>query len=219
MRTGIILVLVLVCGNGLAQKKYFDAGLTAGVSYYLGEINPSTQFYSPSPAYGGFLRYNLNKREAFRLSVIHMGIKGSDKDFSNSYQQLRNASFSSSFTEISSTFEFHFLPYEITLRKKAFTPYLFVGISYLTFVNTKNAKGSLVSLPFGMGLKYGVSKKISTGVEWGMRKFFNDNFDGITNPGAESGHSSLNNNDWYSFAGFFISFRLNDNSMDCPVYR
>ena len=212
-----LIVLILSITNIQAQK-YLDLGLTGGASYYLGDINPSRQFYRPSPAFGAFGRYNLNNREAIRLSFTYMSIKGRDADFNNIYQQLRNASFNASFLEISSTFEFHFLPYIIHKKENGFSPYLFGGIGYLAFVNAPNNKGNDFSVPFGAGIKYSLSKKIGTGVEWGMRKTFNDNMDGVTNPGGEGMKPFLNNNDWYSFAGFFISFRLNDKSGECPVY-
>lgn len=218
MKLLLSLFIVNFTITNLAAQKYFDVGLTGGVSYYLGDINPSRQFYSVSPAFGGFLRYNLNSREALKVSLVHMAIKGNDADFSNAYQQIRNASFRASFAEISAVYEFHFLPYVTHKREKGFSPYIYGGFGYLTFVSAASNKGNYFSVPFGVGIKYSISKKIGTGVEWGMRKFFNDYMDGITNPGGEAMKPVLNNNDWYSFAGFFISFRLNDNSGDCPVY-
>jgi hypothetical protein len=218
LRIYFFLIVFILLRTTLSAQKYFDLGLTGGASYYLGDINPSRHFYRPSPAVGAFGRYNLNKREAIRLSLTYMSIKGSDADFSNTYQQLRNASFNVSFLEIASTFEFHFLPYIINKKENGFSPYLYGGIGYLAFVNTPNNKGNRFNVPFGMGVKYSLSEKVGIGVEWGMRKTFNDLMDGVTNPGGEEMKPFLNNNDWYSFAGFFISFRLNDNSGDCPVY-
>jgi hypothetical protein len=147
-----------------------------------------------------------------------MSIKGADADFNNFYQKMRNASFNASFTEASAVFEFNFLPYYTNKKEKGFSPYLYGGIGYLAFVSAANNKGNYFSVPFGMGVKYTISKRIGTGVEWGMRKLFNDHLDGLTNAGGDAMKSFINNNDWYSFAGFFISFRLYDDSGDCPVY-
>lgn len=216
----LIIVIFAICQvTAQNQKyKYFDAGLTAGVSYYLGDINPSRQFYSPSPAFGGFVRYNLNNREALRATLSYITIKGSDRDFNNVYQQVRNASFSTSFSEISVAYEFNFLPYITDKRKRGFSPYLYAGLGYQAFVSAPNNQGNFFSVPFGAGIKYAPTKRIGIGVEWGMSKTFNDNLDGVINPGGESVKTLLNNNDWFSFAGFFISFRLNDKTGDCPVY-
>jgi hypothetical protein len=212
------LILLVSLSSNLPAQKYFDLGFTGGASYYLGEINPSRQFYKPSPAFGAFGRYNLNNRQAFRLSFNYISIKASDADFDNVYQQLRNASFSASFIEVASTFEFNFLPYITNKKQKGFSPYLYGGLGYTFLLNGPDNKGSHINVPFGFGIKYSLSKKVGVGLEWGMRKTFNDYTDNITNPGGEAMKSSFNNNDWYSFAGFFISFRLNDKSGDCPVY-
>jgi hypothetical protein len=202
-----------------AQKKYFDFGLTGGASYYWGDINPDKQFYRPSPAFGVFGRYNINNRQAFRLSVSYLQIQGKDSDSDNLYQQLRNASFSASFIEVAPTYEFHFLPYIIDKKARGFSPYIYGGIAYIFYLSSESTNGSKLTVPFGAGIKYSLSKKVGVGVEWGLRKTFNDYMDGVLNPGEEETKPVLINNDWYSYAGFFISFRLNDNSGDCPVYQ
>jgi hypothetical protein len=217
-RICLYLVVLLFSLTNITAQKYFDLGLTAGTSYYIGDINPSRHFYKPSAAAGAFARYNFNNRQAVRLSCTYMGIKGNDSDFNNIYQQLRDASFEASFFEIASTFEFHFLPYIIHKKEKGFSPYLYAGLGYFLLMDGPDNKGTKFNVPFGAGIKYSLSKKIGVGVEWGMRKTFNDYTDGIVNPGGEEMKPFLNNNDWYSFAGFFISFRLNDKSGDCPVY-
>lgn len=213
-----VLFLILCLFNLPAQKKYFDVGAAAGVSYYLGDINPSRQFYRHSPALGAFARFNLNNREAIRLSFTYMSLSGRDADFSNVYQQNRDAFFNATFLEVSPTFEFHFLPYVTNKRENGFSPYIFGGLGYIAFAKTNGRLNNNFSVPFGAGVKYSLSKKVGVGFEWGMRKTFDDNIDTVTNPGDQNVKNSLNNNDWYSFAGFFISFRLNDNSGDCPVY-
>lgn len=213
------LIILLFSITAISAQKYFDLGFSLGTSYYLGDINPSRQFYRPSPSGGIFGRYNLNNREALRLSLNYISLQGTDADFDNVYQQLRNASFKASFLELSTTFEFHFLPYIIDKRENGFSPYLFGGIGYMFMVDAPGNNASKFSVPFGGGIKYSLSKKFGVGMEWGLRKTFTDNMDGVINPGGEGMKQTLNNNDWYSFAGFFISFRLNDNSGDCPAYR
>jgi opacity protein-like surface antigen len=211
-------VFILSIFNLSAQKKYFDVGAIGGTSYYLGDINPSRQFYKPSPAFGAFARFNLNNREAIRLSFTYMSLGASDRDFNNIYQQNRGAELNASFLEVSPTFEFHFLPYIIHKRDNGFSPYIFGGLGYIAFAKSNGNITHNFTVPFGAGIKYSLSKRIGVGLEWGMRKTFEDNMDLVINPGDANVKNPLNNNDWYSFAGFFISFRLNDNSGDCPVY-
>jgi hypothetical protein len=103
-----------------------------------------------------------------------------------------------------------------------------------------------VSIPFGVGIKANLSNKIGLTVEWGMRKTFTDYLDDVStkyyspaaltvahgaaagalsdpsigtdpnysNVGRQRGNASTD--DWYSFAGIIISFKLNQKVPKCP---
>ena len=202
----------------LAAQSKIELGAFGGVSYYLGNINPSDQFYSPSLAYGITLRYVLNNREAFRLAINDGQLKASDRDFDNAFQQNRDISFSTNLIDIDVLYEFNYLPFQYKQRHHSFTPFLFVGLGYEVILNSTYNIPDHIAVPFGMGIKYLLNKKTTIGLEWSFRKTFQDQIDGIGIPGGNQYKSILNNNDWYSFAGFFISFRLFDNSI-CPVYQ
>jgi hypothetical protein len=195
-----------------------ELGGFIGTSYYNGEINPVKQFYDPSPAFGALFKLNFNSRQVLRFHAIYGQFRGNDLDFNNDWQQNRAVSFSASLVDVNACYEFNFLPYRYHERWHSFSPYLFAGLGYEFMIATKYNIGNHVSVPFGTGIKYLASKKITLGVEWGFRKTFQDNIDGITNPGNATNKSAINNNDWYSFAGFFITFRLFDHSGECPAY-
>src|SRR5208283_1550638 len=100
----------------------------------------------------------------------------------------------------------------------AFTPFSFVGIGYEVLLqSTYNIPNNIV-VPFGIGIKYLLNKRTTVGAEWSFRKTFQNQIDGVGNPGGNQYKSILNNNDWYSYAGFFISFRLFGNG-NCAVYQ
>ncbi len=210
--------LIIFQLNSSAQTKY-EIGLFAGTSYYMGEINPSRQFYAPSPAAGAMFKWSLNKRDALRFHAYYGHFRGSDRDFNNQFQQNRNASFSASLLDINAIYEYNFLPFQFNAHKRTFSPFLFVGLGYEFILQSQNNIGSHFAVPFGVGIKYFVSKKVTVGAEWSFRKTFRDNIDGLENPGETKYKSSISNTDWYSFAGFFITFRLFDHSGDCPAYR
>ena len=214
----LVLALLLITGTSFAQKKS-DLGFFAGTSYYLGDINPAQQFYSPSFAFGGLYRLALNRREVLRANVMYGTVKGRDKDFSNLYQQLRNAAFSASIIDASLLYEFNFLPVVFQPRKINFSPYTFAGIGYEIILSSSYNTRSHFSVPFGTGIKYIVNEKVTLGIEWSFRKTFQDGIDGVPNPGEEKYQSPINNKDWYSFAGIFITFRLFDKTGNCPVYQ
>ncbi len=209
---------ILLFIQQLAAQNKIELGVFGGVSYYLGNINPTTQFYDPSLAYGFTFRYVLDPREAFRFQVNNAQLSASDRDFNNDYQQYRDISFTTHLIDIDALYEFNYLPFRYKERHHAFTPFLFVGLGYEVIVQSTYNIPNHFTVPFGMGMKYLLTKKIVIGLEWSFRKTFQDQIDGIGIPGGNIYKSILNNNDWYSFAGFFISFRLFDNS-NCAAYQ
>ena len=101
-----------------------------------------------------------------------------------------------------------------------------------------------LSIPFGMGLKMSLGGSTVLGFEWGMRKTFTDYIDDVSTTYANpyvlasqntstsayladpSDNQSLektgfqrgneNTNDWYSFAGITLTFKIKDKSDHCP---
>lgn len=202
----------------VSGQRYSEMGVFGGASYYLGDINTAGQFYKPSPSVGVLYRLVLDSRQAFRSNVYYGGFQGADRDFKNDFQQNRNISFSASLLDMNVVYEFNFLPFKYSDRGTSFTPFIFGGLGYDFILQSTYNISNHFSVPFGIGLKYMISKKITVGTEWSFRKTFEDKIDGVANPGEVKQKSSLINTDWYSFAGFFISFRLFDNS-ECPVYQ
>ena len=94
-----------------------------------------------------------------------------------------------------------------------------------------------VSIPMGFGFK-AILGTFTLGVEWSIRKTFTDKLDGIdnqyqvgntndpsSNPSPEPDpypqpkgfqKGSFNANDWYSYAGFTVSFRPKPKKNACP---
>jgi len=147
-----------------------------------------------------------------------------------------------------------------------YSPYIFVGFSLFSFNPKAEYKGTWfelqplgtegqgtiayrdkkkysltqLSIPFGGGIKYDVSKKINLALEWGIRYTFTDYLDDVSttyaNPaaiGAEKGpvarqlsdrsvykedglsnvdrqRGNSSNNDLYAFAGIMITFKISN---------
>lgn len=215
----IILILCLLHLKVHAQQKLREAGFFAGTSYYMGDINPSKQFYTPAPSVGVLFKFCFNDRHCLRFHGIYGQFRGNDLDFNNEFQQHRAASFSTSILDVSSIYEFNFLPFNYDPRKISFSPFLFGGLGYELILQSQGNAGNHLAIPFGTGIKYHVNRTTTIGAEWSFRKIFTDKVDGVLNPGKPSDKSVISHNDWYSFAGFFITFRLFDHSGNCPVYK
>ena len=109
-----------------------------------------------------------------------------------------------------------------------------------SFPDRKKYDLTQIAIPLGGGLKIAVNPSFNIILEYGVRKTFTDYLDDVskTYPGKvellpEYGISSSemsdplgthvhgdqrgdpNKNDWYSFAGITLSFKLNNNTKDC----
>jgi hypothetical protein len=264
---------LLVTFTALAQRSY-DLGIFLGGSYYIGDLNPLGHFNNlTQPAGGGVFRYNLNPRISFRANGFYGTIKGDDASTRSFAQQQRNLHFKSTIMEFSAQAEFNFLPYKLGNDKHPFTPYVFAGAGVFhhsprallngswidlqllgtegqgTPLNKKKPyKLTQLSIPFGVGVKTNLAKRIGLAIEWGMRKTFTDYIDDVStryaNPALLAGYrgpvaatlsdrstvrDSYSNTgrqrgnamtkDWYCFTGFILSFKLKDQLDKCPPYH
>ncbi len=253
------------------KKSSVDLGIFLGGSYYIGDLNQTKQFLFTKPAGGVLFRYNVNPRLAFRGNVLFGSIEGHDSYSSDLAQKQRNLSFKSNINEVSIQLEFNFLNYRIGVEKEKFSPYLFFGTGFFKFNpmgqlpngnwvalqplhtegegmedGSKNKPYKLVqiSLPFGIGFKTNIARKMGLSVEWGMRKTFTDYLDDVSgryypwwkldgptaaylsdpskgtdpvygNVGRQRGNKT--NKDWYSFVGIILSFQMKGKVEKCPT--
>jgi hypothetical protein len=210
-----LILTVFVSASAIAQIDA-DYGIFGGVSSYIGDINTSRLFYSPRPAAGFFYRYNFHPRQSLRGNIFIGGIGASDLDFKNSFQQTRAASFNGTVGELALQFEFNFLPYSTQGKKWNYTPYIAAGAG-LAFVNTTSSAFTPV-IPFSAGFKINIHKNLGLEAEYGFRKTFYDNFDGLKDLTEPSPHAWLHNNDWYSFAGIAFTWKFFNRLAGCPAF-
>jgi hypothetical protein len=210
-----LLYIILVSSSAFAQINA-DYGVIGGVTSYMGDINPGRLFYSPRPAGGLFYRLNLHPRQSIRANILFGGVGGSDLDFSNNFQTTRAASFSGTVGEFALQFEFNFLPYSTQGKKWNYTPYFAAGAG-ISFVNT-NSSAFIPVIPLSVGFKINIYKNMGLEAEYGFRKTFYDNFDGLKDLTEPSPHAWLHNNDWYSFAGIGFTWKFFNKLAGCPAF-
>ena len=211
----IIAVFSGIIIGAKAQRKV-DLGIFGGGSYYLGDINQSKQFYSLSYALGGLYRFNINPRYTIRCSIFYGNLQADDQDFNNRFQQSRDNSFSGTVLDATLQLEFNFMPYSTFGRAGEYTVYTTGGIG-VAFINISGPSSPLV-IPFGVGAKVNLGKKMGIGIEWGLRKMFYDKLDGFENPIDPEYRSFIHNFDWYSIAGISLTYKIYGGSEDCPAY-
>jgi opacity protein-like surface antigen len=197
-----------------------NIGIFAGTAYYLGDINPNRHFYRPSLSLGGIYRYNINSRYAIRFNAYYVKLSGSDLDFPSQVhpdRPMNPAMFTTSLLDVAVQGEFNFLPYTPDVANFAYTPYVAVGIAGGLILSSDQNAQNFLSFPFGLGVKVNFTSRISGGAEWSFRKTFSDRIDGVENPSGVQ--SFIHNNDWYSVAGIFITYKFFNFAADCPVYK
>ncbi|HLN21420.1 MAG TPA: DUF6089 family protein [Bacteroidales bacterium] len=208
----IILIFVPVV---LSAQHRADYGITGGVSSYMGDINPDRLMYSPGPSGGVFYRYNLNPRQALRANILAGLLSANDHDFNNSFQQARARSFSGFVGEFSVMYEFNFFPYNTIGKLYDYTPYL-AGGAGIAFDGSSVA--FLPVIPFSLGFKINLFKNLGMEAEYGFRKTFYDNFDGLKDLVSPEDYALTHNNDWYTYTGISFTWKIMSRLAGCPAY-
>lgn len=192
----IFAVLLILLPSTLRAQKY-ELGLFGGGANYLGDISPHIYFKTTRPAYGLFGKVNMSKHFAFRLGYSRLEIAGTDAN--NKAMAARNLSFRTPINEFSGIIEFNYLPYMLGILSENMTTYVFCGIGYFNYEPYANYRGSDVklrplktegqlkpyskyslSIPFGMGYKYSLSKVWVASAELGYRFSFSDYLDDVS---------------------------------------
>lgn len=245
----ITLVLALI---SLASYSQFgEVGVFGGVSYYIGDLNPGKHFLSPRPAFGGVARVNLNPRWAFMANFYLGSVTGDD--YVSKANLTRGLNFESRILDISIVTEFNFYQYFIGSKKDVVTPFIFGGVGYFHFNpvsdgvklkdigtegqqtgfdNRKPYSLSGFSIPFGLGVKYSLNKRLGFSAYWGMRKAFTDYLDDVSTtyylngseidpgnieqalsdptfqhqPYMERGNPATK--DWFNFTGITLTYKF-----------
>ncbi len=214
----LVLLLPLL---GISQEKW-EGGLFLGYSNYLGElVDPTFTFKQPGPGLGLLLRHNLSEEFNLRFNLLYGKIKGDDKNYDRNVEAGRK--FSSSLFELSALAEYEFLGSkrwdENHKFRKIVSPYIFGGIGAV-YANPKDLVEGLAdpkddysnlhfALPLGLGIKFDLNRKISLGIEFGMRFTFSDYLDGYSET-----YGNPDNNDIYNFGGIVLGYRFGEKDTD-----
>ena len=206
-----------------------DIGLFGGAGTYFGDMTKINLPKSVHPAYGAFMRYNFNPRYALRFNVID-GTIGADGSY-----QGDDWKFDKNVVDVSLQFEFNFFKYIVGEKETPYSTYVFAGIGMQTYnytmdqtklaplvdptyFKTASESGRVWSptIPFGLGFKFNVSKRIGLGLEAGLRKTFSDKLDDLDDPLSYTTTTGTlikytdqyHNNDWTSYVGIHLVYKL-----------
>ncbi|MCX6320704.1 MAG: DUF6089 family protein [Bacteroidia bacterium] len=194
-------LLFLSLSLSLSGQRSVDYGVFLGTSSYLGDINPDRLLYSPSPAGGILFRYNFHPRQALRTSIFFGGLRANDPGFNLG-----------TVVELAIQYEFNFFPYTTEGKQWNYTPYFAAGAGIAYIIKT------IPVIPFSFGFKINLYKNLGLEAEYGFRKTFNDTFDRIEDPATKYDNAWIHNNDWYSFLGVGVTWKIFSKSGGCPAF-
>ena len=261
----VLFIFISTTESKAQYKPNQEFGILGGTGYYIGDMN-STHFNNLRVAGGITYRKNFDRRFTFKSSALYTNVYANDENSKDAIKVNRNLKFKSDIIELSGQIEFNFLPYETGNSLYNWTPFIFTGVSIFnynpqaegsdgqwynlqelgtegqgttSFPNRKKYSLTQLSVPFGGGVKIGVSDNFNIIVEYGLRKTFTDYIDDVsttyagipsefTNISIELADQSIDgpqlagiargdetNKDWYSFSGITLSFRLQGKTKGC----
>ncbi len=185
-----------------SNAQYFEAGLTAGGTSYIGDLQPDkpdTRSFGKSG--GAFIRWNYSPIFAVKGSALYASFTASDKYASGS-RRSRNLEAITTIYEIAATGEVNLTKFDI-LDGHITSPYLFAGVAGLYFNPQAKTGNGIVDLqplgtegqfleggkpysrfalaiPAGIGFKLSATKRINLGFELGLRYAFTDYLDDVS---------------------------------------
>lgn len=205
MKRVVLVFAVVLFSSGLFSQKN-EFGFLIGGTYYVGELNPYKQYNQTHLGCGLLFRKNLNSRLSIRLSGNYGKVSGADSLNDLEIYSNRNLHFKSSLFELGGIVELNFFNYKPgDIKKDRYTPYLFTGLTYFYMnpmaqlgddwydlqslgtegqgspLNSKDHyKLNQISMPFGIGYKANLTKRICISFEYGLRKTFTDYLDDVS---------------------------------------
>ena len=189
--------------NGYVQQGEF--GITAGLAHYFGDLNTRAATNVPKPAIGLFFRKQFGNYVGMRIAGRYAQLGYSDTYSKNEYQKFRNLDFTSNIFELAVQGDFNFFKYDPNDVNYGFTPYITLGIGLFTYDPFTNFDGEKIFLrplgtegqtggyegrkeygtmamciPFGVGIKYCVNKKVNISFEVTQRFTTTDYLDDVS---------------------------------------
>jgi hypothetical protein len=232
---------ILLSATGFSQVTA-DIGIWGGGLGYMGDIEGKTLTKMNVPAFGAFFRYNLHQRTGIRL--MFLSGQASAEGFIKNHPWQFPETGKKGVQDLTLQGEVNFLRYMIGNKKASFSSYLTAGLGFTHYSSDltqmvrifpehplngeENLSGSVfaMSLPFGMGFKFNVGKRVGLGVEYQMRKIFDDRLDDLDDPLANNNTATgtsytdtMHNNDWTGFLGMFLTYKIFLGNKPCPAYE
>ena len=197
-----------VFGQEKSDKNDYKAeiGIIGGASYYIGDASSTFfDYQNIKSALGGFFRYRIDNRIAFKGELISTVIAGSG---------IENQAFAADIVGEYNFFDLEQDPYK--RFSKIYSPYLLAGVGLMNYdyqtVNMTNP-----SFVFGLGMKLKLGNRLNLNLQWSNRLLLADNIEGVAKYNNMNNLNGLNifNNDFISSLTIGVSFDIWKKECNC----
>ena len=196
----LFLLLSITCRSFVhAQDSNWEIGLMAGGAGYMGDLNQNHPLKVSGFSGGVYGKRNFNQYLGVRLNYNYGQISGRDSESNNAQFRDRNLSFNTSLNELSALVDFNFFNFKLGGGTRRFTPYIFTGAGFVAFKPTVKYDGDtyrldrlategqedgyknvVLTIPYGVGLRYNYKDTWSVFTELGYRTPLTDYIDDVS---------------------------------------
>ncbi|MBE9584377.1 outer membrane beta-barrel protein [Mucilaginibacter sp. JRF] len=205
-----LLTLLILFTTITLKAQTWEVGGGIGGAGYMGDLNQHNPVQISGLAGNLFFKRNFDGYLSAKLQFTYGKIGAADSTSGNRQQRDRNLSFSNRIMETSLIGEFNFMHYIPDAGKNVFTPFVFAGIGLashaprtelngrqigLRALRTEGQQdqyaGTVLSVPYGAGVKYNIGGKWTLIADLGYRWANTDYLDDVS--GVYADKSALPN--------------------------
>jgi opacity protein-like surface antigen len=196
----LLVILLSLTSCGLFAQTW-EAGVSAGGTAYMGDLNQHNPAQISGPQVGVFAQRNFNPYLSLKFNYNYGTISGADSTSNNQQSRDRNLSFHTTLNELSLVAEMNFMNYRPGMDeyKYRFTPFIFLGIGAVNYnpqatylgkeydlreLRTEGQEtpypNTAIVIPYGAGIKYNFSSSWNIMVSAGYRYVRSDYIDDVS---------------------------------------
>lgn len=223
----ITIIIISILTIQYSHSQINELGIYVGGSNFIGDVG-ATNYISPNQlAFGAVYRWNRSTRHSYRASLIFTDLKGDDLKSDDPRRTQRGYNFTNKIVEASVGMELTFFDFDLHSGEKLSTPYLYSGITVANYDDyyfqsgvqtSENASSWAFGIPMAIGFKTTFIDNFVISVEVGARYTFTDAIDGSLPNNTNhlvNRFGNINNNDWYVFSGFMLTYSFGQNPCYC----